>query len=173
MEGLKDSSDDDLFRPVHAKTRQKIAQVISSRKEVMNTLRIIQDTQLDELPIEKIVGYFSFRVKSGLAISDAEVAKVASAFKAAAMRETSKDLLSSTAIFAKVASKLVIHDRPDRREALQSVFKSTIEPIMEQYMEDMSFAEASMTLKSFVAVSGFKSLALPNRVMKAQLKNLT
>lgn len=172
MEGLKDSSDDDLFRPVHAKTRQKIAQVIGSRKEVMNAVRIIQDTQLDDLPIEKIVGYFSFRVKSGLAITDAEVAKVAQAFKAAAMRETSKDLLSSTAIFAKVAAKLVIHDSPDRREALQGVFKSTVEPIMEQYMDDMSFAEASMTLKSLVAVTGFKSLALPNRVMKAQLKNL-
>lgn len=124
------------------------------------------------MPIEKIVGYFSFRVKSGLAISDTEVTKVAAAFKTAAMRETSKDLLSSTAIFAKVASKLVIHDKPDRRESLSAVFKSTIEPIMEQYMDDMSFAEASMTLKSFVAVTGFKSLALPNRVMRAQLKNM-
>lgn len=41
VEGLKDSSDDDLFRPVHAKTRQRIAQTISSRKEVMNALRVI------------------------------------------------------------------------------------------------------------------------------------
>lgn len=78
----------------------------------MNAIRIIYDQELKSLPLEKLAGFFTFLIKGGLPITEQELGKITNAFRITAANTQSnvKELLSSTAIMAKAAQKMLNQD---------------------------------------------------------------
>jgi hypothetical protein len=172
--------EDDLFRPIHAEKRKGLSKILLSRPEVMNSVRVIFDQELKSLPLEKQAGFFTFLVKGGLPITEQDLAKISSAFRhsAANTQSNTKELLSSTAIVAKVASKMLMLDLQQtfddssvrRREIIVNLFKHSILPIVESNIRNLNITEASMLLRSIQSVTGFQNAAFPNRILRHQIK---
>ena len=64
--------DDDIYRDVHAGTRQMVSEMMTTRKEVATAVEAMFDHMLEDgkVYLDKIAGFFNFLTRSGYPITD-------------------------------------------------------------------------------------------------------
>lgn len=93
-EGLNEENDD-IFRPLNAKHRQKLIDLVSQREEILYAVNTVVDHHLDRLYADKLGSLFSFVVKTQVPITTEQIQRIFRQFKKLIIMYTNADFVKN------------------------------------------------------------------------------